>query len=401
MAVPVPYPLPLRQDEVLAPPLERDFAELRSISPLVRATFPFGGEGWIALGYKEVKAVLSDSRFSLAEAMRGDHPRIRITEGGPPFPPSFTQLDPPEHTKQRGVLMKHLTVKRVRALRPAIEKIVGEQLDAIERKGPPADFATDFAQDIPVRVLCHLLGVPATERARFLADASPLANSRVVDVEEAARLFASLTEYFGELVARKRAHPTDDLLSALVHDTELGGLWTTEELHGVGVVLLIAGHDATAAILGGILRWLVHQPHTYASLRDEPEMIPKAFEEFVRFLPAGLAGTRSRIAMEDVTIGDVTIAAGEAVLPIVHAANFDESEFAHAGELDLNRSASPHVAFGHGAHSCVGSQLARVEIDVAVRATLQRFERLVAVDPDPEWRQQILLRGPKSIPVTW
>jgi nocardicin N-oxygenase len=400
MPVSVPYSLPIRQDELLALPLERDFAELRAMAPLARAVFPFGGEGWIALGYDEVKTVLSDPRFSVAEAIRGDYPRIRISEGGPPLPLTFVQMDPPDHAKRRGVLMKHLTVKRVRALRPAIEKIVGELLDAMERVGAPADLVAAFANEVPVRVLCLLLGIPVEERNRFINDASPLINLHITDPAEVVSLFNSLTEYFRELVERKRAEPADDLLSALVHDTELGGVWSDDELHGIGVVLLLVGHDATSAILSGILYWLVHQPQTYQRLRDQPDMIPGAFEEFVRVLPAGF-DSRSRVAMEDVTIGDITIAAGEAVLPILHAANFDETAFENAAELDLDRGPCSHVAFGYGPHLCAGSQLARVEIEVAVSATLRRFERLEATTPDPRWREQILLRGPKSMPVTW
>ena len=400
MSVSVPYPLPIRQDELLALPLERDFAELRATSPLVRAVFPFGGEGWIALGYNEVKIVLSDPRFSVAEAIRGDYPRIRISEGGPPFPSTFFQMDAPDHAKRRGVLMKHLTVKRARAMRPAIEKIVGDLLDAMERVGAPADLVALFANEVPVHVLCHLLGIPVEERNRFIDEARPLINLHISDPSEVVRIIGSLTGYFGELVERKRAEPADDLLSALVHDTELSGLWSIEDLHGVGVMLLLVGHDATSAILSGILYWLIHQPQTYQRLRDQPDTIPRAFEEFVRFLPAGF-DSRSRIAMEDVTIGGITIAAGEAVLPILHSANFDETAFENAAELDLDREPRNHVGFGYGPHLCAGSQLARVEIDVAMRAILQRFERLEAATPDPRWREQILLRGPKSMPVTW
>jgi nocardicin N-oxygenase len=397
------YRLPIRQDTIRARDIEADFAELRRSGRLVRAEFPFGGEGWIATTYDDLKAVLGDERFSVAEAARrGDHARIRANEGGPGMRPSFPVMDPPEHSAHRAVLTKHLTVRRVQALKPDTERMIRESLDAVERSGSPADFVAGFARLVPVRVICDLLGIPIEESPRFLEIAYPIANATITDVEEGRRKLAELDAYFSELVQRRRRDPGDDLISALLHDTETGEVWSPEELNGVGMLLLLAGHDATASILGGILHWLAHDRATFERLKAAPEAIPRAFDEFVRVLPAGLAGTKSRIALEDVQVGAVTVRAGEVVLPIVHSANYDERVFAEPDRLDLFRSnETPHVAFGFGPHGCAGQQLARMEIGAAVRAVVERYRRFDAADAGSDWRSTILLRGPAVLDVRW
>ena len=403
MAVQIPYPLPAKQDMVNSPALERDFAELHTMGSLVRAKFPFGGEGWIAVRYDVAKSVLDDPRFGLEITREmGDYPRIRQVETGPPFPPSFVQYDPPIHTKKRSVLMKHLTVKRVRQLRPRVEALVESQLDLVESMGPPVDLSAHFAREIPVRVFADLIGAPVDEHDRFLKAARLLGNSRAETPEEAAEAIGTLRDYFAELVDRRKRSPGDDLISALILETETTGSWTEEELHGVGVILLLGAHDATSAMLGGIIEWLSHDRALYQQIRNDPQSFPRAFEEFVRFIPAGLAGTRSRIALEDVQVGEVLVKKGEAVLPIVHAANFDESAFENADLLDLDRQpTAPHLAFGFGPHACVGLQLARMEIDVAIRALVRRFTSIENMNTNPRWFDERLLRGPKEIRVAW
>jgi nocardicin N-oxygenase len=168
------------------------------------------------------------------------------------------------------------------------------------------------------------------------------------------------------------------------------------------MVLLMAGHDATGAMLGGIIEWLSHDKDLFDRLRNRPEDFPRAFEEFMRFIPAGLAGTRTRIAYDDVQIGDVLIKKGDSVLPIVHAANFDPAVFPDPMSFDLEREPSiPHVGFGHGAHACVGQQLARMQIDVAIKAILRRYSSLTNTNTDPDWASGRLLRGPKKLQVSY
>jgi len=267
----VAYRLPIRQDTLRAIDIEADFRKLRRRGELVRAEFPFGGEGWIATTYDDLKAVLGDDRFSVAEAARrGDHARIRANEGGPGMKPSFPVMDPPEHSVHRAVLTKHLTVRRVQALKPDTERMILDSLEQVEQAGSPADFVAGFSRLVPVRVICHLLGIPIEESPRFLEIAYPIANATITDVEEGRRKLAELDAYFGELVERRRREPVDDLISALLRDTETGEIWSTDELNGVGMLLLLAGHDATASILGGILHRLAHDRETFERLKSTP-----------------------------------------------------------------------------------------------------------------------------------
>lgn len=399
-----PIDLPAKQDIVETRPLEMAYiVENRSDATAVRAEFPFGGEGWLITKYDVVKEVLSDNRFGLEIVKElGTHPRIRQIELGPPFPPSFNEYDPPKHTEKRAQLMKHLTFKRVRALLPATEEIIEAQLDEMESFGNPVDIVEHFSKILPVLVFGHLVGIDRSEHHRFLGAAQNFGNAKAASPEEAAAALNQLKDYFRELVARRRAEPGDDLISALIKDTETLGKWTESELEAVGMVLLMAGHDATAAMLGGILEWLSHDAQLFERLRRSPEDFKPMFEEFLRFIPAGLAGTRTRIALEDVQLGDVLIRQGESVLAVVHAANFDESVFPDPADFQADRNlAQPQVAFGHGPHACAGQQLARMEIVAAVQAILRRYKTFENVDQSADWAEHRMLRGPHRVDVKW
>jgi len=397
------YELPTKQDTVLTEEVEVAFDRLREGAALREVMFPFGGVGWVATRYDVVKEVLADPRFSVeATSSLADYPRIRQVETGPPRPPAFIQYDPPKHTTKRAVLMRHFSVKRINQFRPRIEAIVESCLDGIIAGGAPADFAARFTQDVPVRVLSEYIGAPYDEFPIFLEAAHYLGNAYAKTAEDSQRAISIVNDYFAGLADRKRTQPGDDLLSWMVNDPDVAAAWTEDELRGVGFVMLSAGHSATSSILGGILEWMVHDPEVYRRVRSEPNRVPVFLEEFLRLLPAGLAGTRTRIALEDVQIGDVLVRKGEGVLPIVHAANFDETAYAAAAVLDLDRQLTrPHVAFGYGPHACVGLQLARVEITVAIQAIVRRFASMAPAEPDPDWKSKRLLRGPKRLMATW
>jgi cytochrome P450 len=397
------YELPTKQDLVPTEEVEQAFAELREGLALRQVKFPFGGVGWVAARYDVVKSVLEDPRFSVeATNHLQDYPRIRQVETGPPRPPAFIQYDPPKHTVKRAVLMRHFSLKRIRQFRPRIEEIVRERLDEIVASGSPADFAPRFTQDVPIRVLSAYIGAPYEDFPRFIDAAHFLGNAYAKTPEDSARALGVLGEYFSDLVRRKRANPGNDLISWMVNDPDVAEAWTAEEINGVGFIMLTAGHSATASILGGMLEWMVYEPTVYKRVRSDPSKTPVYLEEFLRYLPAGLAGTRTRIALEDVQVGDVLVRKGEGVLPIVHAANFDESVYESADRLDLDRPAGqPHVGFGHGPHACVGLQLARVQIDVAIQAVVRRFASMTPAEPDPDWKANRLLRGPKRLMVDW
>lgn len=401
-APPVPYPMESRQDLIVAAELEQDLDTLRDrYGPVVPAIMPFGeGRAWIAIGYDEVRQVMNDERFVVWKHRGNNYPRLRFNEGHkPPFRMAFDKMDGPEQIARRRVLARHLSAKRVMGMRDSSRQKIDRFLDDFVQLDQGADMMRNFVERVPLAVIADLLGVPAEETDVFLEAALDHMNGRIVSEEQAKKHIERVNEYFDTLVARRRREPGDDLISALMGDME-GGIWDDEELGGVGFVLLTAGHDSTASIIGGIMYWLAHDPETFAYLKKNRDALPRALEEFLRVVPAG-TGTRVRIATEDVEIGGVTVRKDDGIHPLVHPANFDERVYTDPYQLDFAREEAVHLRFGFGPHACPGNQLARMEIREALGAILDRFVKLEAAEPDPEWRSKMLMRGPKSINVNW
>lgn len=399
---PVPYPMQSRQDVIVAAGLEHELRTLREeYGPVVPAIMPFGeGRAWIVLGHAEVQQMLTDERFVVWKHRGNNYPRMRHSEGHkPPFRLAFDKMDGPEQVARRRVLARHLSVKRVMGMRPETRRMIETYLDEFVALGPGTDLMTKFVERVPIGVIGKLLGVPDEDKDIFSDAALDLMNGRVETEEQANAHISAVNDYFDSLVARRREKPGDDLLSALITDVD-GGSWDDEELGGVGFVLLTAGHDATASIMGGILYWLAHDPERYSYIRDNRDAIPRAVEEFLRIVPAG-TGTRVRIATEDVEIGGVVVKKDDGIHPVVHPANFDPRVYSDPYELNFERDEAPHLRFGYGPHACPGSQLARMEIHELLNVVLDRFQRLWATEHTPDWRHQMLLRGPKSIRVAW
>jgi cytochrome P450 len=389
-----PGPTPPGLDE---DPLER---ELRA-HPLARVRMPHGGEAWLATRHADVRLVLGDPRFSRAAAVGRDTPRV--TERGSDDPSAILSMDPPEHTRLRKLVSKTFTVRRVQDLRPRTEEIVGELLDAMASSGPPVDLVEAFALPLPVRVICELLGVPYGDWDRFHGWSSDL-TAAGLPLERVLASYTSLREYVSELAARRRLEPTDDLLGGLVLASDEGDSLSEQELVSFAVTLLLAGHESTATQLADSVYVLASTPGRLAQLRDHPELLPGAVEELLRYVPLVASGFGfARIALEDVEVGGVTVPAGDPVVVSMPSANRDESVFERPGELDFGRDENPHLAFGHGVHFCLGAQLARLELQVALGMLLERFPALrLAVPPDDvPWKASHATRGPRQLPVTW
>ncbi|MGW8374856.1 cytochrome P450 [Streptomyces sp. ODS28] len=374
-----------------------ELLEARRHAPLSSYTFPGGRPGWLVTGYDLVRAVLADQRFSSRRELMV-HPTIDYGDlKAPPAPPGeFLLMDEPEHSRYRKPLMGKFTVRRMRLLTERIEQIAADRLDAMEKAGPPADLVTAFAKPLPAIVICELLGVPYEERGLFQEQVDKFMNGETGD-EELMAAYTATQEYVARLVAAKRAHPTDDVLSDLT-DTDL----TDEELQGVGLLLLAAGLDTTANMLALGTFALLRHPDQLAALRAEPALADRAVEELLRYLT--VAKSFMRTALEDVELGGQTIEAGSPVILSYHTANRDPERFPDPHVLDLSRQGGGHLAFGHGIHQCLGQQLARVEMRVAFPALLTRFPTLrLAVPPEEvALRPEIAdIYGVKSLPVTW
>ncbi|MFC8275306.1 cytochrome P450 [Streptomyces sp. NPDC057271] len=366
--------------------------EARRHGPISRYTHPGGKPGWLITGYDLVRSVLADPRFSSRKEL------LNVVDFElPPAPPGeFLLMDEPRHSRYRKPLVGRFTVRRMRLLTERIEQITTDCLDAMERTGPPADLVTAFAKPIPTIVICEILGVPYEDRASFQEQIDAFMGGEVSD-EELVAAYTATQEYLAQLVAAKRAEPTDDVLSELT-DSDL----TDEELKGISLILLAAGFDTTANMLSLGTFALLRNPDQLAALRADPALTDGAVEELLRYL--SVAKTFMRTALEDVEVGGQTVEAGTTVVLSYNTANRDPDRFADPHVLDLGRQAAGHLAFSHGIHQCLGQQLARVEMRVAFRALVDRFPTLRLAVPAEEVRlrpETADIFGVKSLPVTW
>ncbi|MFF4735539.1 cytochrome P450 [Streptomyces sp. NPDC001262] len=378
------------------PPEYRTF---REEAPVAQVTFPDGATGWLVTRYADIRTVLADPRFS--SRRRVLRAGVTLAEDGSvprPAPGWFILMDAPEHTRFRRLLSGQFTVRRMRELTPAVERIVAEHLDAMAAAEGPVDLVQAFALPIPSLVICELLGVPYEDREEFQRNSAMLLTIDA-SAEEVQQAQAAMNRYFHELVAAKRAEPGDDILGSLVHS---GGL-TDEELAGVGTLLLIAGHETTANMIALSTLCLLRNPDQLAALRADPSLMDGAVEELLRYLSVIQYGAR-RTALEDVELGGHLIPAGGLVVAALPSGNRDEDRFPECPDrLDVGRGTGPHLAFGHGIHQCLGQQLARVEMKAALSALFERFPALRLAVPLEEvpMRDDMIVYGVHELPVTW
>ncbi|QIP83173.1 cytochrome P450 [Streptomyces sp. Tu 2975] len=374
-------------------------AELTALSdqPLRRMRYADGHMGWLATGHAAARTILSDPRFSSRyELLHLPVPMEGVAGELPPAPVGdIIGLDAPEHTRYRRLLTGKFTVRRMRQLTQRVQQFTTECLDAMEKAGPTADLVTAFAQPVPALMICELLGVPYAARERFQSQVGTLFD-QTADAEAKGEAYMALLRYLNELVLAKRAEPTDDLLSDLT-TSDL----TDEELAGIGGLLLAAGLDTTANMLGLGTFALLSNPGQLEALRADPALAGQTVEELLRYL--SVADPLPRAALEDVEVEGRLIRAGETVTISVQAANRDPHKFPDPDRLDIRRKGAGHLAFGHGAHQCLGQQLARVEMAVAFPALFARFPTLRLAVPPQEvpLRDRSNIYGVISLPVTW
>ncbi|MER6174754.1 cytochrome P450 [Streptosporangium sp. NPDC001681] len=388
---------PFGRPDPFTPP-ER-LASLREERPVTPMTYPDGRVGWLVTSYPAVRSILADPRFSSRrELLNVPVPFPLMQEMRRPADPGmFIRMDPPDHTRYRKLLTAQFTVRRMKQLEPRIHEITEERLDAMEKAGPPQDLVREFALPIPSLVICELLGVPYSDRAEFQQATAVLLNleSAVEDIRAAV---ARVAAFFARLIELKRAEPADDLLSGLV----TGGELTDEELGNIGFLLLAAGHETTANMLGLGTFALLQHPDQLAALRADPSLIDNTVEELLRYLSIIHIGP-IRAALEDVEVDGELIRAGEVVTLSIQAANRDPARFTDPDRLDITHPASGHLTFGHGLHQCLGQQLARVEMRTAFPMLFDRFPDLRLAVPAQEVRMRdtMSIYGVRELPVRW
>lgn len=397
--VPVPHGLPMDRD---AGPFDPPSAitrlrDARPVSPLV---FPDGHEGWLVTGYDAVRRLLADTRFSSRSDIGILHvpyetPGMPVaTEPSPQVPGLFIAMDPPDHTRLRRKLTGAFTVRRMKQLEEHIVDVVERQLDEMEHLTQPVDLVKEFALPVPSLVICELLGVPYADRATFQVNTAKfLVKDQALDEKMAA--YGALTGYLAELAALKRATPGEDILSDLARDDDL----TVEELIGVAFLLLLAGHETTANMLALGAFALLEHPEQLAELRADPDLMPDAVEELMRYL--AVADIFYRYATEDIELGGETIGQGSTVVVSLLAANRDPLRFDNPDTLDIHRTARGHLSFGHGVHLCLGQQLARLEMRAGFEGLLRRFPNLELAVPAGEvkLKSDMNIYGVHALPV--
>ncbi|MEV2269839.1 cytochrome P450 [Nonomuraea africana] len=361
--------------------------------PLSRVRLANGDDVWLVARHDLVRQVLGDTRFS-SEIDGGfrDVPLHAVR----PEPGMFIQMDPPEHTRLRRLLAGRFTVQRMHRLRPRIEQIVAERLDALERAPRPADLVAEFALPIPSLVICELLGVPYAERAEFQRAGAHLM-SLTGSLEELEQSLMSLGGYLTELIARKRAEPGDGLLDDLLDS----GL-SDEELIGIAVLLLIAGHETTGNMLALGTLLLLQHPAQLALVRQSPETAKTAVDELLRYLSIVDVGMYRR-ASTDLELDGQVIREDEFVTCSLAAANRDPALLERPDELDVTRPKAPHVAFGFGPHQCIGQNLARLEMEIAYPALFRRLPGLrlaVPLEKVP-FKNDMAIYGVHRLEVEW
>jgi cytochrome P450 len=384
------------QRDRFAPVPETQAARDEPGFPTIRTAF--GTSARLVTRYADVREVLGDAeRFSNAVV-----PPMPLPDGESDADRRAGQLllqDPPEHTRLRRLLTGEFTVRRIRRLEPRIAEIVDDHLDAMAAAGPPAELVSAFALPVPSLVICELLGVPYADRDEFQGRAA-----RQLDVsrplEERGRLAMEGRAYMGDLVDRARTEPGDDMLGMLVR--EHGDDLTRNELIGIASLLLIAGHETTANMLGLGTLALLRAPDQLALVRDHPDAVAPAIEELLRFLSVVHSGI-PRTVRHDTTVGDTPVSAGDLLVLSLPAANRDPAAVDHPDDLDVTRAIAPHVAFGHGVHHCLGAPLARAEMAVAFPALFRRFPTLALGTPyeEIEFRSATVVHGLRALPVAW
>ncbi|SDG36286.1 cytochrome P450 [Streptomyces griseoaurantiacus] len=376
------------------------YAPLREQRPLARVTLYDGRPVWLVTGHATARALLADPRLS-ADRTRPDFPmlnaRIATVRRRRRFP--LLGVDDPEHRTQRRMLLAHFTLKRATALRPRIQETVDRLLDRMAAAGSPVDLVSAYALPLPSTVICALLGVPYADHEFFEEQSRRLLRGpAAADVEDARD---RLDAYLGALIDRKREEPGEGILDELVAERLESGEIDREDLVSLSVLLLIAGHETTANMLSLGTFTLLRNPARLAELRADPGLVPAAVEELLRFL--SIVDGLTRVATEDVEAAGETIRAGEGVVFSNAVVNRDADAFPGGDSLDWHRSARGHLAFGFGIHQCLGQNLARAELEIALRSLLERFPglRLAAPPEEIPHKPGDTIQGMVELPVAW
>ncbi|MEV0564308.1 cytochrome P450 [Dactylosporangium sp. NPDC050588] len=373
------------------------YAAMREQAPVHRLQLPTGMEMWLVTRYADARSALGDPRLSKRVGATANAAAL-AREVSAPLTRHLLANDPPDHTRLRRLVAKAFTARRVEQLRGRIEELSAALIAGMAER-ERGDVIDDYAVQLPIQVICELLGIPQEDQTEFRRWTGVLVAGSVErsGVPEAA---ASFLAYLRTLIATKRAEPADDLLSALIATTDEGDRLDEDELTSMVFLLLIAGHETTVNLIGNGMWTLLTRPEEHRRLLADPALIPRAVEEFLR-LESPVETATFRVAMEPVTYGGITIPAGAVVAISLLSADRDPDRFPDPATVDLDRPDNQHLAFGHGIHYCLGAPLARLEAQIAFRDLLAAFPamRLAVHASELIWRPGVLIHGTTTLPV--
>lgn len=397
-----PHDFPMARTCPFSPPEE--YARLRAEEPVAKARLRWNGkEVWLLSRHEDVRQLLGDTTTS-SNWKAAAYP-LQV-----PVPDEILQeielplvgMDPPEHGSRRRMLVPELTARRAQALRPRIQEIVDRHIDDMLATGGPVDLIEAIAFPVPALIFCELMGVPTQDSDFFRRCAETLVRSDV-DPQEMMSAQQELEVYLNRLVAEKEKDPADDLIGRIALKNRTEQTLTSSDIAGLAKNLLFGGFDTTSNMIAlGILVLLQH-PEQLAELRANPELLPGAVEELLRYL-AIADSSPARALTEDIEIGGRVLRKGEGVIALTGSANRDEAVFADADAFDIHRDARGHSAFGHGIHQCPGANLVRVELEVVFGSLLARIPDLKLAVPfeDIQFKSQTLVHGVAGeLPITW
>jgi cytochrome P450 len=309
-------------------------------------------------------------------------------------------MDPPAHTRVRRLVARAFTRRAVERMEPRVQEIADELVDAMVAHGAPVDFVDAFAAPLPATVISEFIGAPGEDQRRLREWMDILLSVTAHTRDEMRTAGEQMSAYLGDLIAAKRADPTDDLLSELIrtHDED-GDRLSGPELLYTAHILLVGGYETTAGLLANSVLTLHRHPEALVLLRERPELIPTAVEEILRYVPIS-AGSLDRVATEDVELSGVRVPAGTVLVPLQYSANRDEALTPDPDRFDITRPPGPHMTFGHGIHYCLGAQLARLELRTAYGTLVRRLPTLRPTNA-VTWKRGMITRGPAALPVVW
>jgi cytochrome P450 len=391
---------PFANPTALEPPQE--WAELRGGCPIAPIRLASGDQALLLTRYDDVKQVLSDPRFT-RQLDAPDAARVTANESGGVFGSGGSSMSGEEHRAWRQLVGKAFTAKRVMAMQPRIEAMAVELVERMAAEGAPADLVGNVGFPLPVWAICDLLGVPDSDREKFAYWSDTMLSMTRYGQEEIDAAQAEFDGYLVALVAAKRAEPGDDLISELLAMVEgLDGRLTEQLMLGTAKGLLVAGHETTANMIGKMVAMLLADRTRWEALLADRALIRTAAEEALRF-DANPGFGMPRYLSEEVEVAGEKLPGGTTVICSMASANRDERQFEAAGEMRLDRSPNPHLAFGAGPHSCIGQALARTELQTVLKVLLDKLPALELAVPTVELRRRegLIVGGLERVPVRW